>query len=308
MSGKQSEESGAKLSAKQSGKILDRFRVIDGQKFKLKHYATDDALPDIVDKHQATSLLQHGVERLAKMQGLLYANSTWSLLIVFQAMDAAGKDSTIKHVMTGVNPQGVAVTSFKAPGPEDLAHDFLWRINRALPARGMIGIFNRSHYEEVLVPRVHPEILARQHLPPSLVDGKKFWEHRLQDIACFERHLARQGTRVLKFFLNLSRDEQKKRFMARLDEPEKNWKFSTDDVRERGFWNDYMKAYEEAITATASEDAPWFIVPADQKWFMRLVVVEAINEALSDMDLGPVRLAAEQSERLAEARQMLQDE
>ena len=197
-------------------------------------------MPDIVDKHHATALLQQGVERLATMQELLYANSTWSLLIVFQAMDAAGKDSTIKHVMTGVNPQGVSVTSFKVPGPEDLAHDFLWRTSRALPARGMIGIFNRSHYEEVLVTRVHPEILKNQHLPPSLMDGKKFWDHRLEDIGCFERHLTRQGTRVLKFFLNVGRDEQKKRFLARLDEPAKTWKFSAADIKERGYWDDYM--------------------------------------------------------------------
>ncbi len=308
MSGVKITGNGPQLSTKQTRKLLERFRVASGHGFKLKHYATDDPMPDLVDKLQATPLLRQGVERLAMMQELLYANSTWSLLIVFQAMDAAGKDSTIKHVMTGVNPQGVSVTSFKAPSYEDLAHDFLWRINRALPARGMIGIFNRSHYEEVLVTRVHPEILKTQHLPPSLADGKKFWDHRLEDIACFERHLARQGTRVLKFFLNVGRDEQKRRFLARLDEPEKHWKFSPDDIRERGFWDDYMEAYEDAIAATATEDAPWFVVPADQKWFTRLIVVAAIIEALGDLDLKPVNSSPEQTARLAEARQSLEQD
>jgi PPK2 family polyphosphate:nucleotide phosphotransferase len=301
-------DGGQQLSAKQYRKLVKRFRVTSGHGFKLKDYATDDPVPDVVDKHHAAALLQQGVERLATMQELLYADSTWSLLIVFQAMDAAGKDSTIKHVMTGVNPQGVSVTSFKAPGPEDLAHDFLWRTVRALPARGMIGIFNRSHYEEVLVTRVHPEILQNQRLPPSLTDGKKFWEHRLEDIACFERHLTRQGTRVLKFFLNVGLDEQKKRFLARLDEPAKTWKFNASDIKERGYWDDYMKAYEEAIAATATEEAPWFVVPADQKWFTRLVVVAAINEALSELDLKPVHASADQTARLAEARRLLEDE
>ncbi len=296
------------LSAKRYRKLLKRFRVTSGDGFKLKDYATDDPMPDIVDKHHAEALLQQGVERLATMQELLYANSTWSLLIVFQAMDAAGKDSTIKHVMTGVNPQGVSVTPFKVPGPEDLAHDFLWRTSRALPARGMIGIFNRSHYEEVLVTRVHPEVLKNQHLPPGLMDSKKFWEHRLQDIGCFERHLTRQGTRVLKFFLNVGLDEQKKRFLAQLDEPAKTWKFSASDIKERGYWDEYMKAYEEAIAATATEEAPWFVVPADQKWFMRLVVVAAINEALAELDLKPVHPSADQTARLAEARRLLEEE
>ena len=296
------------LSHKDIRKILDRFRVATGEDFRLKHYHTDDPLPDIVDKHHAAILLQKGIERLAEMQDLLYAHGTWSLLIVLQAMDAAGKDSTIKHVMTGVNPQGVQVTAFKAPGPEDLAHDFLWRANRALPARGMIGIFNRSHYEEVLITRVHPEILERQRLPPELLRGRKFWDHRLEDIRGFERHLARQGTRVVKFFLNVSRDEQKKRFLARLDAPEKNWKFSAEDIRERGYWSDYMKAYEDAIAATATAEAPWFIVPADQKWFMRLVVVEALIEALGDLQLKPVHPSAEQAAKLADARRMLEGE
>ena len=191
----------------------------------------------------------------------------WSLLCVFQAMDAAGKDGTIKHVMSGVNPQGVQVTSFKQPGPEELAHDFLWRVMREAPERGRIGIFNRSHYEEVLVVRVHPDLLARQHLPELLT--KKMWDHRLEDIAAFERYLARQGTVILKFFLNVSKEEQKRRFLERMDHPNKNWKFSASDMAERAHWDDYMAAYQAAIAATAAPHAPWFVVPADHKWFTR---------------------------------------
>ncbi len=297
----------SKLGRKQLHKLLARYRVTSAKAFRLEDFPTDDPAPDIVDKHQAEALLSQGVERLSALQELLYANGTWSLLIVFQAMDAAGKDSTIKHVMTGVNPQGVAVTPFKGPGPEDLAHDFLWRVNRALPARGMIGIFNRSHYEEVLVTRVHPDVIDKQRLPPSLRHRKAFWKHRLDDIACFENHLTRQGTRVLKFFLNVGRDEQKARFLARLDEPDKTWKFSPDDIRERGFWDDYMHAYEEAIAATATEEAPWFVVPADQKWFMRLVVVAAIVEALGELDLAAPKISPERQADFAEARRMLKD-
>ena len=298
----------AQLSDKEVRDLLDRFRVTGAKTFKLKDYGTSNPVPDLVDKARAPSLLRQGVDQLSELQETLYASATWSVLLVFQAMDAAGKDSTIKHVMTGVNPQGVAVTSFKQPGPEDLAHDFLWRINRALPARGMIGIFNRSHYEEVLVTRVHPEILARQRLPPTLTGGKKFWDHRLSDIAGFERHLARQGTRVLKFFLHVGRDEQKQRFLARLDEPAKNWKFSPTDLQERDRWDDYMKAYEAAIGATATEDAPWFVVPADQKWFMRLVVVAAIVEALRDLDLSPPMISPETEKLFVEARKALEKE
>ena len=230
------------------------------------------------------------------------------MLVVFQAMDAAGKDSTIKHVMTGVNPQGIAVTSFKQPGPEDLAHDFLWRVTRALPGRGTIGIFNRSHYEEVLVARVHPEILAKQRLPPALTGGKRFWDNRLQDIGGFERHLGRQGTKVLKFFLHVGRDEQKRRFLDRLDEPDKHWKFSAADLGEREGWDDYMAAYEAAIGATATEEAPWFVVPADHKWFMRLVVVAAIVEALRDLDLSVPAVSPEVRDSFAAARAALESE
>ena len=216
--------------------LVESCRVTSGKGFRLDRHPTGNPVPDLLDKAAGQALLQRGIAELSDMQETLYANSTWSLLLVFQAMDAAGKDSTIKHVMTGVNPQGISVTSFKQPGPEDLAHDFLWRVTRALPARGMIGIFNRSHYEEVLVARVHPEILKAQRLPPSLADGKHFWDHRLEDIAGFERHLGRQGTKVVKFFLNVGRDEQKSRFLDRLDEPAKNWKFSPDDLKERARW------------------------------------------------------------------------
>ena len=298
----------ALLGHKGMRELLQRFRVTGAKPFKLDDYGTSNPVPDLVDKARAPALLRQGVDQLSDLQETFYASSTWSMLIVFQAMDAAGKDSTIKHVMTGVNPQGVAVTSFKQPGPEDLAHDFLWRINRALPARGMIGIFNRSHYEEVLVTRVHPEILARQHLPPTLNGGKKFWDHRLSDIAGFERHLARQGTRVLKFFLHVGRDEQKRRFLDRLDEPAKNWKFSPTDLQERDRWDDYMKAYEAAIGATATEEAPWFVVPADQKWFMRLVVVAAVVEALRDLDLAPPAVSAATEKLFADARKALEKE
>ena len=294
-------------NAKQLRKWLDRYRVTTDKGFKLKSFKANDPPPDL-DKTSAATLLDDGVRRLSAMQEKLYANGTWSLLIVLQAMDAAGKDSTIKHVMSGVNPQGVSVTAFKQPGPEELAHDFLWRINRALPARGMITIFNRSHYEEVLVTRVHPELLDHQHLPPAIRDGKAFWDERIEDIAAFERHLARQGTRIVKFFLNVSPDEQKKRFLARLDEPDKNWKFSAADVTERGYWNDYMGAYEQAIAGTATAEAPWFIVPADRKWLMRLLVVSAINQTLDELDLKPVQVAPEELARLTEARHKLESE
>ena len=295
------------MSFKQSQKLLDRYRITDGEKFRLKDHDPGDAAADLVDHRDSEALLQQGVQRLSDLQALLYAQQSWSLLSVFQAMDAAGKDGTIKHVMTGVNPQGVEVTSFKVPGPEALEHDFLWRVTLRLPRRGSIGIFNRSHYEEVLVARVHPDILERQRLPESLVT-QKIWDHRLQDIAAFERHLARQGTIILKFFLNVSRQEQKRRFIERLDQPEKNWKFSGADVAERERWDDYMTAYEAAIAATASEHAPWFVVPADHKWFTRLVVVEAMVEALDALNLKPPVLSPAEQERLKEAKLQLDAE
>jgi len=295
------------MSFKQSQKLLDRYRITDGEKFRLKDHDPGDAAADLVDHRDSEALLQQGVQRLSDLQALLYAQQSWSLLSVFQAMDAAGKDGTIKHVMTGVNPQGVEVTSFKVPGPEALEHDFLWRVTLRLPRRGSIGIFNRSHYEEVLVARVHPDILERQRLPESLVT-QKIWDHRLQDIAAFERHLARQGTIILKFFLNVSRQEQKRRFIERLDQPEKNWKFSGADVAERERWDDYMTAYEAAIAATASEHAPWFVVPADHKWFTRLVVVEAMVEALDALNLKPPVMSPAEQERLKEAKLQLDAE
>ena len=242
--------------------------------------------------------------QLAEFQDKLYAQDRWSLLLIFQAMDAAGKDGTIKHVMSGVNPQGVQVYSFKAPSPEELDHDYLWRCMRGLPERGRIGIFNRSYYEEVLVARVHPEILERQKLPPQLVT-KHIWDERYEDIRNFERYLARNGVVIRKFFLHVSKGEQKRRFLARLDEPEKNWKFSASDVAERGYWKDYQRAYEDAIRETATEEAPWYVVPADHKWFTRLVVAAAIVDALAGLGLHYPKVTPEQRRALAAARREL---
>src|SRR5271166_524517 len=288
--------------------ILDRiqkyvhpFRVTKGKGFQLKDFDPSDTRGLKMDKGEAAELLQRGTEWLALEQDMLYAQNRWSLLLVFQAMDAAGKDSTIKHVMSGVNPQGCQVVSFKQPSSEDLDHDFMWRYSKRLPERGRIGIFNRSYYEEVLVVRVHEEILERQQLPATLV-SKRIWDERLADIANFEDYLARQGTIVLKFFLNLSREEQKKRFMQRLERPEKNWKFSSSDVHERKFWADYLHAFEETIRATAARHAPWYVVPADNKWFTRLVVAAAIVEAVEELDLAYPKVNAEKAKELAAAR------
>jgi PPK2 family polyphosphate:nucleotide phosphotransferase len=295
------------MTRKELTKLLDRYRVTDGKGFRLKHHDPDDTGGALVDKAQSETFLAAGVARLAELQPLLYAQDSWAMLCVFQAMDAAGKDGTIKHVMSGVNPQGVQVVSFKQPGPEELEHDFLWRVSQRLPARGDIGVFNRSHYEEVLVVRVHPELLDRQRLPAA-VNGKKVFDHRLQDIAAFERYLHRQGTVVRKFFLHLSQAEQKRRFLARLDTPDKNWKFSAGDIAERAHWDDYMSAYEEAIAATATPNAPWFVVPADHKWFSRMIVVEAMIEALEGLELhAPVPTDADRA-KLAEARLKLESE
>src|SRR5215475_13317740 len=252
--------------------ILDRiqkytqpFCIRKGKGFRLKNYDPDYTC-GLLDKAEASKLLQQGIGWLAEEQGMLYAQDRWSLLLAFQAMDAAGKDSTIRHVMSGVNPQGCQVSSFKQPSQEELDHDFMWRYSKRLPERGWIGIFNRSYYEEVLVVRVHEAILRQQKIPHRLL-GKRIWDERLADIAHFEDYLTRQGVVILKFFLHVSREEQKKRFLKRLDTPEKNWKFSASDVQERRFWRDYMHAYEEAIRATASKHAPWFVVPADKRWF-----------------------------------------
>ncbi len=285
-------------------KILDRYRVTKGRGFRLKDYDPGDTAALEMEKTAAEALLKQGIVRLAEMQDKLYAQDRWSVLCIFQAMDAAGKDGAIKHVFSGVNPQGCQVHSFKVPTPMELDHDFLWRHSTALPERGRIGIHNRSWYEEALVLRVHPELLARQRLPPSLI-GKKIWDERLEDIAAYERYLARQGTVVLKFFLNVSREEQKSRFLSRIAEPEKNWKFSPNDVAERAHWDDYMKAYQAAISATAAPHAPWFVVPADAKWFTRLVVGAAIIEALEKLDLHYPTVTKEQRTALAVAKKSL---
>jgi len=288
-------------------KYIDPFRITKGEGFRLKDFDSADTCGLKLDKGEAADLLQRGTAWLAEEQDILYAQDRWSLLLVFQAMDAAGKDSTIKHVMSGVNPQGCQVSSFKQPSSEELDHDFMWRYIRHLPERGRIGIFNRSYYEEVLVVRVHPEILKAQKLPPALV-SKGIWDERLANIAHFEDYITRQGTKILKFFLHVSRKEQKKRFMDRLDEPEKNWKFSASDVQERKFWGDYMYAFEEAIRATASKHSPWFVVPADNKWFTRLVVAAAIVHAMETLDLAYPKVDAAKKKELVAARAALSRE
>jgi len=285
-------------------KYVQPFRITKGKGFRLKKYDPSYTCGLKLGKAEASELLQKGIEWLAQEQDMLYAQDRWSLLLVFQAMDAAGKDSTIKHVMSGVNPQGCQVFSFKQPSREELSHDFMWRYCKSLPERGRIGIFNRSYYEEVLIVRVHEEILSEQNLPHSLV-GKRIWDERLADIAHFEDYLTRQGVVILKFFLQVSRAEQKKRFMKRLDNPEKNWKFSASDVHERKFWGDYMYAYQEAIRATASKQAPWFVVPADNKWFTRLVVSAAIVEAVEQLDLTYPKVDAQKKKELAKMRATL---
>jgi PPK2 family polyphosphate:nucleotide phosphotransferase len=265
------------------GGLVKAFRVTDGASFHLSRFDPADTY-GIKSKDAVGDVVARGVERLAALQEKLYANDRWAVLLMFQAMDAAGKDSTIKHVMSGVNPQGCQVYSFKAPSAEELDHDFLWRAARCLPERGRIGIFNRSYYEEVLVVRVHPDLLARAKLPTRVVT-KGIWKERFEDIVGFERHLARSGTLLLKFFLHVSRREQRRRFLERLEKPAKNWKFSAVDLAERKHWNAYMAAYEDMIAHTATDTAPWFVIPADHKWFTRLVVVEAIIAALEKLDL-----------------------
>jgi PPK2 family polyphosphate:nucleotide phosphotransferase len=292
------------MDVKQRRRILAQYRVTGGNGFRLKDYDPADTARIDLAKGPAAELLREGVERLAALQDMLYAQDRWAVLCIFQAMDAAGKDGAIKHVFSGVNPQGCHVTSFKAPGPIELDHDFLWRHATALPSRGMIGIHNRSWYEEVLVARVHPEILDRQKLPPKL-RTRRIWDERLADIAAFESYLGRQGVVVLKFFLHLSKDEQRRRFLKRIDEPEKNWKFNLGDVAERRLWDDYQSAYEKAIGATATPAAPWFVVPADNKWFTRLVVAEALAEALEDLKLHYPEISAEERARLEDARREL---
>ena len=268
-----------------SRKFVTPYRVVSGKNFRLKDIDPNDTgEASSEDKPRAKELLERGVEVLAELQDVLYAQDQWSILLIFQAMDAAGKDGAIKHVMSGINPQGCQVFSFKSPSAEDLKHDYLWRCLKCLPERGRIGIFNRSYYEETLVVRVHPELLAKQKIPPELIT-KNVWEERYQDIRNVERYLARNGVVIRKFFLHVSADEQKKRFLERLDNSAKNWKFSSADSRERGFWKDYMKAYEDMICSTATDYAPWYVVPADNKWFTRVVVAGAVIDALASLDL-----------------------
>jgi len=280
------------------------YRIDSGDGFRLDRIDPGDTLDLPSDKKAAREALEQGVQMLSELQQRLYAQNKWAVLLIFQAMDAAGKDGTIKHVMSGVNPQGCQVTSFKAPSALDLDHDYLWRANQALPERGRIGIFNRSYYEETLVVRVHPELLAKQSLPPDLV-GPKLWKQRFEDIRHYERYLSRNGVVVLKFFLHLSKEEQKRRFLQRLERPEKNWKFSAADIRERGFWEDYRQAYEEMIRETATAHAPWFVVPADHKWFTRLVVAAAVIERLDGLDLRYPEVSQEAKQALAQAREQL---
>jgi len=284
------------------------YRITDGGKFRLKDVDPGDT-GDLKseDKPRAKEALQIGIQALAELQDMLYAQDRWALLLVFQAMDAAGKDGAIKHVMSGVNPQGCEVYSFKAPGPTELDHDYLWRSHVSIPERGRIGVFNRSHYEEVLVVRVHPELLQTQKLPPKVVD-KDIWDDRYKDIRNFERYLTRNGVVIRKFFLHVSRGEQKRRFLERLEQPEKNWKFSASDVRERAYWKDYMRAYEEAIRETATDHAPWYVVPADNKWFTRVIVAAAIIDALASLDLHYPKVSAEKRKQLAAVRRQLERE
>ena len=290
---------------KASRKLSRPYRVDDGRKFRLKDVDPGDTGGlKSEDKPRAKQALEIGVAALDDLQRKLYAQNTWSVLLIFQAMDAAGKDGAIKHVMSGINPQGCQVFSFKAPTSEDLDHDFLWRCMKALPERGRIGIFNRSYYEETLVVRVHPEILAGQKVPEKLVT-KRIWKERFEDIRNVESYLSRNGVVILKFFLHVSKGEQQRRFMERLDNPDKNWKFSSTDAKERGFWDQYMEAYEDMIRETATPEAPWYVVPADNKWYTRLVVAAAIVEALEKLDLEYPKIDAAKKKELAAARAAL---
>jgi PPK2 family polyphosphate:nucleotide phosphotransferase len=267
-----------------SADVVKRFRVENGSRFKLASVDPDDIAGLDLDKHKAKKLLRAGVERLGELQERLYAQDRWGILIILQAMDSGGKDGVVKHVMSGINPQGCDVYSFKAPSAQELDHDFLWRTSKCVPERGRIGIFNRSYYEETLVVRVHPEILAREKLPAALV-GDDIWKQRFEDINGFERYLARNGIVPIKFFLHISKEEQRQRFLARIDEPDKHWKFSMGDIAERKLWDRYMHAYEDMVRNTATREAPWYVVPANHKWFARLVVAAAIAEHMERLDL-----------------------
>ncbi len=280
------------------------YRVEDGQSFHLKDFDPTDT-GSMSSKERAAEHLEKGIERLRELQPKLYAQGQWALLIILQGIDAAGKDSVIKHVMSGLNPQGVVVSSFKTPSAEELAHDFLWRSQRALPERGRIGIFNRSYYEEVLVVRIHPELLARENIPPRLTKDD-LWERRYADIRAYEDYLAHNGIVVLKFFLNVSNDEQRKRLLDRLDQPDKHWKFDPNDIHERERWDDYMDAYQEMVRNTATPSVPWYVVPADKKWFTRLVVADAVAEALEEMGSDYPKFTADRPGQMAEFRAILE--
>jgi len=292
-----------KIHRKKLTQLARDYRVTKGASFRLKDVDPDDT-DKLKSSEQPTDLLATSVKMMSNMQEKLYAQDKWSLLLIFQAMDAAGKDGTIKHVMSGINPQGCQVTSFKTPSSLELNHDFLWRANLALPERGRIGIFNRSYYEELLVVRVHRDLLKMEKIPESLLT-KHLWKERFEDINAYERHLTRNGTVIRKFFLHVSKSEQKKRFLARLDEPSKNWKFSTSDLKERAYWDDYQEAYEDMIRHTATPHAPWYVVPADNKWFTRLVVASVIVETLDSLGLEFPKVTAEQREILQQARMNL---
>jgi PPK2 family polyphosphate:nucleotide phosphotransferase len=298
------------MSIKNAAKFVEPFRITNGKKFALADYPTGWLGGHDLAKDEGKALLEEGKVQLHALQERLYAADSWSVLMMLQAMDAAGKDSTIEHVMSGVNPQGCQVHSFKAPSPEELDHDFLWRTAKALPERGRIGIHNRSYYEEVLVVRVHPEFLGGQRLPENgfakKAGSEKFWAERLEAIADHERHLARSGMKIMKFFLHVSKDEQKERQLERIDDPRKNWKFNARDVAERAHWDDYMAAYEEAIRATATPHAPWYVIPADRKWFMRLAVMQAVIAEMESLDLEFPVLSEEATTKLAEARKALE--
>jgi PPK2 family polyphosphate:nucleotide phosphotransferase len=287
-------------------KLIKRYRIESGKGFALEHIDPGDT-HKVTSKGQGEKLLQQGIELLTELQDKLYAQDRWTLLLVFQAMDAAGKDGTIKHVMSGVNPQGCEVYSFKAPSSTDLDHDYLWRTMQCLPERGRIGIFNRSYYEEVLVVRVHPSILASQKIPARLVT-KHIWRDRFEDINAFERYLTRNGIAIRKFFLHVSKAEQRRRFLERLERPDKNWKFSMADAKERGCWKDYMHAYEDMIRHTATPEAPWVVVPADNKWFTRVIVAGAVIVALADLDLHYPKVGKAKKRELVEAREALKAE
>jgi PPK2 family polyphosphate:nucleotide phosphotransferase len=287
-----------------ASKLAKPYRIEQGKNFRLKDFDPADT-GKLDSKEEAVELLEKGISSMAEMQNKLYAQDSWALLLIFQAMDAAGKDGAIKHVMSGVNPQGCQVYSFKLPSSEDLNHDYLWRNMQKVPERGRIGIFNRSYYEEVLVVRVHPEALKSERIPSSLL-GKNLWQERFEDIHAFERYLSRNGVVIRKFFLNLSKKEQKKRFLERLDDPEKNWKFSAGDIHERKYWDDYMSAYEDMIRNTSSKHAPWYVVPADNKWFTRLVVAGAIVETLEGLNLSYPKLSATARKQLEAARATLE--